>query len=115
MAEKTGNFMLKWNDDSGQFRPIESDLDMDDGIFLELLEDEEKWKFFYIKGASLISRRTSLRAANGISKTGYVHPQTNLRYGVECKLIEETSPYEDMPENLKKSQRTWYKGEYKEY
>jgi hypothetical protein len=115
MTEEKGNFILKWNDDSGQFRPIESDSDMNDGIFLELLEDEEKWKFFYIKGASLISRRTSLRAANGISKTGYVHPQTNLRYGVECKLEEETSPYEDMPENLKKSQRTWYKGEYKQY
>jgi hypothetical protein len=115
MAEKKGNFILKWNDDSGQFRPIESDSDMDEGIFLELLEDDEKWKFFYIKGASLISRRTSLRAANGISKTGYVHPQTNLRYGVECKLEEDTSPYEDMPENLKKSQRTWYKGEYKQY
>ena len=115
MAEKKGNFMLKWNNDSGQFRPIKSESDMNDGIFIELLEEEDKWKFFYIKGASLISRRTSLRSANGISKTGYVHPQTNLRYGVECKLDEEISPYEDMPDNLKKSQRTWYKGEYREY
>ena len=115
MAEKKGNFMLKWNDDSGQFRPIKSESDMNDGIFLELLEEEDQWKFFYIKGASLISRRTSLRSANGISKTGYVHPQTNLRYGVDCKLEEEISPYEDMPDNLKKSQRTWYKGEYREY
>lgn len=115
MAEKKGNFMLKWNNDSGQFRPIKSESDMNDGIFIELLEEEDKWKFFYIKGASLISRRTSLRSANGISKTGYVHPQTNLRYGVECKLDEEISPYEDMPNNLKKSQRTWYKGEYREY
>lgn len=115
MAEKKGNIMLKWNDETGKFRPIESDSDMDDGIFLELVEEEDKWKFFYIKGASLIDRRTSLRAANGISKTGYVHPQTNLRYGVDCKLDEEISPYEDMPENLKKSQRTWYKGEYRQY
>ena len=115
MAEKKDNFMLKWNDITGQFRPLESDPDMDDGIFLELLKEEDKWKFFYIKGTSLIARRTSLRAANGISKTGYVHPQTNLRYGVDCKLEEEISPYEDMPENLKKSQRTWYKGEYREY
>ncbi|MFX1376135.1 MAG: hypothetical protein ACFFA0_10005 [Promethearchaeota archaeon] len=115
MREKKGNFILKWNDDTGQFRPLESDSDMNDGIFLELLEEEEKWKFFYIKDASLISRRTSLRTANGISKTGYVHPKTNLRYGVECKLEEEISPYEDMPENLKKSQRIWYKGEYRQY
>lgn len=115
MAEKKGEFILKWNDGSDQFRPIESDSDMDEGIFLELLEEEGKWKSFYIKGASLISRRTSLRAANGISKTGYIHPQTNLRYGVECSLEEEKSPYEDMPENLKKSQRTWYKGEYRQY
>jgi len=114
MAEKKGNIMLKWSDETGQFRPIGSDSDMDDGIFLELVEEDE-WKFFYIKGASLISRRTSLRAANEISKTGYVHPQTNLRYGVDCKLDEEISPYEDMPENLKKSQRTWYKGEYRQY
>jgi hypothetical protein len=115
MAENEGNFMLKWNDDSGQFRPLESESDMNDGIFLELDEDQETWKFFYIKGASLIARRTSLRAAKGISKTGYVHPQTNVRYGVNCKLDEEISPYEDMPENLKKSQRTWYKGEYRQY
>ncbi|MFX0027958.1 MAG: hypothetical protein ACFE8B_02015 [Candidatus Hermodarchaeota archaeon] len=115
MVEEKSIFMLKWNDDSGQFRPIESDSDMDDGIFLELIEDEETWKYFYIKGASLISRRTSLRAANGISKTGYIHPQTNIRYGIECNLEEEVSPYEDMPENLKKSQRTWYKGEYRQY
>lgn len=115
MTEKKGNFILKWKDEAGQFRPIESDSDKDDGIFIELIEDEEKWKYFYIKGASLIARRTSLRAANGISKTGYVHPQTNIRYGVDCKLEEETSPYEDMPENLKKSQRTWYKGEYRQY
>ena len=115
MAEEKGNFMLKWSDETGQFRPIESDADMDDGIFLELLDEDSTWKFFYIKGASLIARRTSLRAANGISKTGYVHPQTNIRCGVDCNLEEQISPYEDMPDNLKKSQRTWYKGEYKQY
>ena len=115
MTEKKGNLMLKWDNDNTQFRPIESDSDMAEGIFIELNEEDAKWKYFYIKGASLIARRTGLRAANGISKTGYVHPQSNVRYGVDCKLEEEISPYEDMPDNLKKSQRTWYKGEYKEY
>ncbi|MFX1524454.1 MAG: hypothetical protein ACFFCC_13170 [Promethearchaeota archaeon] len=115
MSEKEEIIILKWLDQNGQFRPIESESDMDDGIFLELIQEDNTWKFFYIKGASLISRRTALRSANGISKTGYVHPHTKIRYGIECKLDEEVSPYEDMPEVLKKSQRTWYKGEYKEY
>jgi hypothetical protein len=115
MTEEEINFMLKWNEETGLFRPIESDSDMDDGIFLELVDSEATWKFFYIKGASLIARRTSLRAANGISKTGYVHPKDNIRYGVDCRLDEYVSPYEDLPEDLKKSQRTWYKGEYKQY
>jgi len=115
MTDKEGKIMLKWVDDTGQFRPIESESDMLEGIFLELIKEEDKWKYFYIKGASLISRRTALRAANGISKTGYIHPQTNLRYGIECKLEEEVSPYEDMPDEIKVSQREWYKGEYKEY
>ncbi len=114
MTEKKDHFMLKWNDDKGQFVPIESDADMNEGIFIELA-DETKWRYFYIKGASLIARRTALRAANGISKTGYVHPKTNMRYGVECELLEEISPYEDMPDTLRKSQRSWYKGEYKQY
>jgi hypothetical protein len=115
MTEKNDNFILKWNDDKGQFVPIESDSDMNDGIFIELVENEDKWRYFYIEGASLISRRTALRAANGISKTGFVHPKTNIRYGIECSLEEEVSPYEDMPDNLRKSQRSWYKGEYKQY
>jgi len=114
MTEKKDHFMLRWNDDKGQFVPIESDADMNEGIFIELA-DETKWRYFYIKGASLIARRTALRAANGISKTGYVHPKTNMRYGVECELLEEISPYEDMPDTLRKSQRSWYKGEYKQY
>jgi len=115
MAENKGNLMLKWNDDNGQFRPIESDADMNEGIFLELIEEDDKWRYFYIKGASLIVRRTALRAANGISKAGYVHPKTNIRYGVDNKLEEQVSPYEDMPDNLRKSQRSWYKGEYRQY
>ncbi|KKL71298.1 hypothetical protein LCGC14_2096300 [marine sediment metagenome] len=115
MTEKKEKIMLKWNSDHGQFSPIESDTDMKYGIFIELLEEEEKWRYFYIKGASLIDRRTALRAANGISKAGFLHPERNRRYGVECNLEEEVSPYEDMPDNLKKTQRFWYKGEYKEY
>ncbi len=115
MIEKKDNFILKWNDDRGQFVPIESDADMNEGIFIELVEDDDSWRYFYIKGASLIARRTALRAANGISKTGFVHPKTNIRYGVDCKLQEEISPYEDMPDNLRKTQRSWYKGEYKQY
>ncbi|MFX0143377.1 MAG: hypothetical protein ACFE9C_04810 [Candidatus Hodarchaeota archaeon] len=115
MSEKKDNFILKWNDDKGQYVPIKSDADMNEGIFVELIEEEGKWRYFYIKGASLIARRTALRAANGISKTGYIHPKTNLRYGVDCKLQEEISPYEDMPSNLRKSQRSWYKGEYRQY
>lgn len=115
MTENKDNLMLKWNNDKGQFVPIESDADMNGGIFIELIEDDDKWRYFYIKGASLVARRTALRAANGISKTGYVHPQKNLRYGVDCQLQEEISPYEDMPDNLRKTQRSWYKGEYKQY
>ena len=115
MPEKIGNFMLKWNDDNGQFGPIESESDMNEGIFLEFIEQKDKWQYFYLTGASLIPSRTALRSANGISKTGYVHPQTNVRYGINCKLEEQVSPYEDMPEDLKKSQRAWYKGEYSQY
>jgi hypothetical protein len=76
MTERKENFILKWNDNNGQFLPIESDGDMNEGIFIELVQDEEKWRYFYIKGASLITRRTALRAANGISKTGFLNPKT---------------------------------------
>ena len=110
---KNSKLLLKWNDKSGQFDPIESDKDMDEGIFIELFKNENLWKYFYITGASLIARRTALRAANGIAKTGYVHPKDNIRYGVECQLEEEKSPYEDMPSELKKSQRYWYDPNYK--
>ena len=113
--EKPKNLLLKWNENTGQFEPIESDKSMDDGIFIEHIEDENIWKYFYIKGASLISRRTALRTANGIAKTGYVHPSDGIRYGLDCKLEEQVSPYEDMPQQLRKSQRWWYKGEYKQF
>jgi len=113
MIEKKDNLMLKWNDGKGQFVPIISDADLNEGIFIELIGDDEKWRYFYIKGASLIGRRTALRAANGISKAEYIHPKTKMRCGIDCQLEEEISPYEDMPENLRRSQRSWYKGEYK--
>ena len=73
MTKKKDNFILKWNDDSGQFVPIKSDADMNEGIFIELV-NEDKWRYFYIKGASLIARRTALRTANGISKNGVYSP-----------------------------------------
>ena len=113
--EKSKNLLLKWNETTGKFDPIESDKSMDEGIFIELIEDENIWKYFYIKGVSLIARRTSLRAANGIARTGYIHPGNQLRYGFDCKLEEEVSPYEDMPLELRKSQRWWYKGDYKQF
>ncbi|MBD3193486.1 MAG: hypothetical protein GF317_00410 [Candidatus Lokiarchaeota archaeon] len=111
--EETNNLILKWDAKEGIFVPISSDNQMNEGIFIELIKGENKWRYFYIKGASLIARRTSLRAANGIAKTGFVHPQTNIRYGSGCKLDEEVSPYEDMPAELKKSQRHWYDPRYK--
>ena len=107
--------LLKWNDDMDKFEPIESDQGMHDGVFLELIEEDRIWKYFYITGASLIIRRTARRAANGIAKTGYVHPSTNIRHGVAFTLEEELSPFEDMPEDIQKSQRDWYGGHYKEF
>ena len=116
MSEKEiDNLMLKWNDNDNIFEPIKSDSSMDEGVFIELDDKKREWRYFYIEGASLISRRTALRSANGISKTGYLHPETEIRCGIEFKLVEEKSPYADMPDNLRKSQRSWYKGEYKEY
>lgn len=106
--EEMQKVILKWNEDTGVFDPIQSDNDMDDGIFIELKEEEKTWRYFYIEGASLIARRTALRSANGISKTGYVHPISGIRYGVEHKLVEDKSPYEDMPDGLRKTQRSWY-------
>jgi len=111
--EAKDKLVLKWNAELGQFDPIESDEEMDEGIFIELMNEERKWKYFYIKGASLIARRTALRSANGISKIGFIHPKTNIRYGVECKLEEEVSPYEDMPKTLRVAQRAWYTRERK--
>ncbi|MBD3351339.1 MAG: hypothetical protein GF364_07610 [Candidatus Lokiarchaeota archaeon] len=108
MSEKAKTLILKWDVDAGVFNPVGSDDEMDNGIFLELDSEQEQWKYFYIEGASLIQRRTALRSANGISKTGYVHPESGIRYGVEYKLFEEKSPYEDMPDKLRQAQRTWY-------
>jgi len=113
--EKPKKLLLKWNETTGKFDPIESDKSMDVGIFIELIEGEKIWKYFYIKGASLIARRTSLRAANGIARTGYIHPDNQIRCGSDCKLEEEVSPYEDMPQELRNTQRSWYKGDYKEF
>ena len=107
--------LLKWNEDTDKFEPIESDQGMHEGIFLELIEADRTWKYFYIKGASLIFRRTARRAANGIAKTGYVHPSTNILHGVDFTLEEELSPFEDMPEDIQISQRDWYGGHYKEF
>ncbi|MFW9829791.1 MAG: hypothetical protein ACFFEY_19615 [Candidatus Thorarchaeota archaeon] len=53
----------------------------------------------------MIIHRTTLRAANGISMTGFIHPKTNVHYCIKCILEEEKSPYEDMPEDLRISQR----------
>ena len=109
------SLLLKWNEDTDKFEPIESDQGMHEGIFLELIEADRIWKHFYIKGASLIVRRTARRTANGIAKTGYVHPSTNIRHGVELTLEEELSPFEDMPEDIQRSQRDRYGGHYKAF
>lgn len=76
----------------------------------------EKYSILLIsKFLSKIKIFTTLRTANGISKTGYIHPKTNIRYDVDYEFEEEISPYEDMPDNLRKSQCAWYKREYKQY
>ncbi len=113
--EKHESLMLKWNEEAGQFQPVKSDEEMNDGIFMDLNVEKKRWKYFYIDGASLISRRTALRSANGIAKTGYVHPDDNVRYGANCALKQDKDPHEDMPDNLRVAQRKWYKGEYKQY
>ncbi len=99
------NIVLKWNEDAGKFEPVESEEGINEGIFLELKANERKWIFFYISGVSMITKLTALRAANGISKTGFVHPSTGIRLGVECKLDEEVSPFKDIQEYVQKSQR----------
>lgn len=105
-VSKNGKILLIWNPDLDEFKPI--DERSGEGIFMELIPEESQWIYSYTKGSSLIARRTALRSANGISKTGYVHPVSKIRYGVECQLIEEESPYTDMPDKLKQPQRTWY-------
>ena len=113
MSDEQEKLLLKWDEEAGKFKPIDSEASMDEGIFLELNQEENQWRYFYIKGASLIQRRTALRAANGISKTGYVHPRSQIRYGVDYDLKEEVSAFEDMPRNLRQSQRHWYDPKYK--
>lgn len=115
MGEDKKSLMLKWNEDDGKFEPVASDGDTNDGIFMDLNIGKKQWRYFYIEGASLIARRTSLRSANGIAKTGYLHPGDDLRYDVNCKLEQDVDPHKDMPDNLRAAQRAWYKGEYKQY
>ena len=49
MSDQKANLMLKWHEEKGEFVPIESEEDMDEGVFIELIEDEKKWRDFYIK------------------------------------------------------------------
>jgi len=101
----SSHVILRWSDDEGDFLPIE-DLD-GEGIFMVLDQPNKQWIFSFTKGVSLISRRTALRKANGISKTGYIIPVTKLRVGVECKLVEQTADT-DLPTKLREQQRAWY-------
>jgi hypothetical protein len=105
--EKSKTIALRWSNDEGDFIPIDSV--EGDGIFIELDEKKKTWTYSFTPGASLISRRTAYRKANGISKTGFVMPITSLRIGVACKLIEkEEGAEESVPEKLRAQQRTWY-------
>ncbi|MHA1821602.1 MAG: hypothetical protein ACTSU2_03415 [Promethearchaeota archaeon] len=99
------NFILIWNDDKQEFIPVENK--DGDGIFLEYIPAESKWLYSY-RNASLIQRRTSERKANGIAKTGYVHPDSGIRYGASFKLELEKPDTDDLSPDLKKSQRSWY-------
>ncbi|MHA1149648.1 MAG: hypothetical protein ACTSR8_15540 [Promethearchaeota archaeon] len=117
MAEEM-NIKLKlyWDEDKGKFMPM-SEEGIHSYVFLDLIEDNENkhWQYYYIEDAPLIARRTALRSARGIAKTGYVHPEENKRYGVRYDLKEEFDQYEHLSDDLKKSQRSWYGGHYKEY
>lgn len=117
MSEET-NIKLKlyWDEDKGYFMPM-SEEGIESHVFLDLIEDNEKkhWQYYYIDGAPLIARRTALRSARGIAKTGYVHPEENIRYGVNYSLKEEFDQYEHLADDLKKSQRSWYGGHYKQF
>ncbi len=105
--EKRVEIILKWNDDTGEFDPVESK-DGDIGVFMSLNKEDSQWIYSYTEGCSLISRRTALRSANGIAKTGYVHPISKIRYGNNFELIQEIDQYKDMPSKLRDPQRSWY-------
>ena len=110
MSEEEGNitFRLRWNPDADSFEPTDMDDTAKGSVFLELIEDQQTWYYYYTEGASLIDRRTALRSARGISKTGYVHPEKGIRHGSDYKLKEEVDQYKDLAADLKKSQRSWY-------
>ncbi|MHA1730214.1 MAG: hypothetical protein ACTSWY_16005 [Promethearchaeota archaeon] len=96
--------ILRWNNDEGEFEPIKSKADK--GIFMILDVEKQQWIYSYTEGVSLISRRTALRKANGIAKTGFVHPISKIRIGVACKLVQTDS--EKLPDKLYSPQRAWY-------
>lgn len=102
---KTGPLILWWNTDAGSFDPTDS---KSDGIFLERDDGNKLWLFSYTPGTGLIARRTALRRANEISKTGYIHPLSKLRTGIEYTLKELEDPYANLPDSIKSPQRTWY-------
>lgn len=94
--------LLKW--DGSGFSEAES---KDEGIFLELDEENERWVFSYTPGESLISRRTALRRANEIARVGFPS-KDGKRVGVHLPLHQEVESSADLPADLKKSQRKWY-------
>ena len=109
------NLLLKWNEDTGKFDLTDSKDEASNGVYLELHDEEKKWLYSFMRGASLIAKRTARRAADGIAKTGYIHPTEGKRYGVECKLEEEVSQFSGLSEDITRSQRDWYSGNYKQF
>ena len=115
MSETNITLRLKWNSGADSFEPTTLEDTAKGSVFLELIDDQQRWYYYYTEGASLIEKRTALRSARGIAKTGYVHPGTGVRHGVDFKLEEEVDQYKDLADDLKKSQRSWYGGHYKEF
>lgn len=115
--EHSVKLKLYWDEDKGEFIPESKESSSKAFVYLNLVEDNEQkfWFYFYTDGAPLIARRTALRAARGIAKTGYVNPKDGARYGVEYELKEEHDQYEHLSDDLKKSQRSWYGGHYKKF
>lgn len=114
--EQNIKLKLYFDEEKGEFQPV-SDEGNTANVYLDLVEEgEEKyWQYYYVEGAPLIARRTALRSARGIAKTGYLNPVDDVRYGVSYELREEFDQYhsDHLSDDLKKSQRSWYKGEYK--